>query len=71
MGMKHKVELRPFTVPSYVIQVVVPRLRQDGWREAPKFHLSEIDRDTLIDMCAEFQAAVLKKAEQPDLRLGE
>lgn len=59
---RYVVELQPFSVPNYVIQVVPPGQRQDGFREAPKYRLSEIDADTLAEMCDDFRRAVFEKA---------
>ena len=57
------IELVPFRVPSYVIQKTPARPRQDGFKEAPKYHLSELDEDTLIALCDQFKADVLAKAK--------
>ncbi len=61
-----KIELRPFTVPNFVIQVTPAAPRQDGFREAPSYPLSDVDADTLATMCAGFRAAVFAKAGKPD-----
>ncbi len=61
-----KIELRPFTVPNYVIQVTGATRRQDGFREAPSYPLSEVDADTLARMCSDFRAAVFAKAGKAD-----
>lgn len=62
--MMHKVELRPFTIPNFVIQVVPARPRQEGFSEAPKYHLSELSNETLSSMCNEFRDGVFAKAKQ-------
>jgi hypothetical protein len=61
-----KIELHPFTVPNYVIQVVPVRPRQEGFKEAPAYPLSEVDADTLATMCSDFRAAVFAKAGKAD-----
>lgn len=61
-----KVELRPFSVPNFVIQVMAPGKRQDGFKEAPSYALSELDADTLSEMCDEFRAEIFKKAGKED-----
>jgi hypothetical protein len=61
-----KIELRQFTVPNYVIQVVPARPRQEGFKEAPAYPLSEVDAGTLANMCSDFRAAVFAKAGKPD-----
>ena len=68
-----KIELRPFTVPNFVIQVTAPRPKQEGMREAPSYALEEVDADTLATMCSDFRAAVFAKAgklDPADKRLG-
>lgn len=57
-----KRELQPFTVPNYVIQVVPPGTRQQGLQEAPKYHLSELDVETLEGLCAQFRRDVFSRA---------
>jgi len=64
------VELLPFRVPNYVIQKMPVRPRQEGFHEAPKYHLSELDTETLISLCDQFKVAVLIKAGQPDPALA-
>lgn len=61
-----KVELRPFMVPNFVIQVTPAAPRQQGLREAPCYSLDEVDADTLARMCDEFRAAVFAKAGKAD-----
>jgi hypothetical protein len=60
------VELRPFTVPNYVIQVTPARPRQEGFVEAPKYALTELDADTLAQLCDDFRKSVFEKAGKPD-----
>ena len=59
-----KVKLQPFRVPNYVLTAPKVGRRQDGMQELPKFHLSELDEETLNELCDEFRAGVLKKAAQ-------
>jgi len=58
------VELQPFKVPNYVLVKGRLRVRQDGFAETPKFHLSELHEDTLNELCDQFRARVLAKAKQ-------
>lgn len=69
--MKHEIELQPFSVPNYVIQKMPVRPRQEGYKEAPKYHLSELDPETLTELCTQFIVAVREKAGQPDPALEE
>ena len=64
-----EIELRPFSTPNFVIQVVPARPRQDGWMEAPKYALSEVDVDTLSDLCDTFRKEIFAKAGKPDPEL--
>lgn len=67
--IEKKIELRPFTVPNYVIQVMPPRPRQDGPNfEAPKYALADLDAETLAQLCDEFRAEVFSKANKQDPR---
>ena len=57
-----EVELKPFTVPNYVLVVSKPGLRQDGMTDTPKYLLSDIDSATLDKMCSQFRHDVFAKA---------
>ena len=57
-----KVKLRPFTVPNYVIHETPPERRQNGFLEAPKTALKDLDDQTLSALCEEFAESVFKKA---------
>lgn len=61
-----RVRLLPFSTPNYVIAASEPVMRQDGFKEAPKWPLSELDAETLAAMCDDFRAAIFKKAGKPD-----
>lgn len=56
------VELKPFQVPNFVIVKTLPRPRQEGIQEAPKYRLSDLDAITLEKLCDEFRTEVFKKA---------
>jgi hypothetical protein len=62
------IELRPFTVPNYVIHKADPIRKLVGFIEAPKSHLSELDADTLSALCDEFRAEVFRKAGKKDAK---
>ena len=64
MTVSVTIELRPFTVPHYVSQVIPPGKRQDGFREAPKFALHELDDAALNQLCDDFRASVLARARE-------
>ena len=61
------VMLKPFTVPNFVIQETPPRSRADGFREAPKFALHELDDFTLQALCDQFVEDVFAKAKKGNL----
>jgi len=61
--IKNTVDLKPFRVPNYVIQEVPPGRRQDGFKEAPKYHLSELSDDVLAALCDQFRLDVMAKAK--------
>lgn len=57
-----RVKLQPFRPPNFVIQEMGVVAKSYAIVEAPKYHLGEIPDETLIEMCEEFKATVLKKA---------
>jgi len=61
-----KVKLRPLMTPNYAIQEMPAGLKQDGLRELPKFALSELDAETLSDLCDEFRREIFTKAGKSD-----
>lgn len=63
-------KLKPFTVPNYVIEETEPRPKQEGFHEAPKHLLAELEPETLSQMCDEFRAAAFAKARMRDPRAG-
>ena len=67
-GAEMNIKLRPFNVPNFAIKEAKPGRRQDGMTQPQSFHLSEVDADTLSEMCDEFRAAVFAKAKTTDPR---
>lgn len=67
MKVKIDIELQPFTVPNYVLAKESPQPRENGFQEGRKFHISELNRDTLWRLCEDFRDEVFKKAnvQQP------
>lgn len=61
-----KIALLPFQTPNYVIGKMLPRRREDGLSESPKWALAEVDADVLASMCDAFRAEVFQKAGKPD-----
>lgn len=58
--------LRPFVTPNFVTAEAPARPRQDGWTAAPAIPLSELDADTLAQMCDDFRRSVFEKAGKQD-----
>lgn len=63
-----KLELQPFSTPNFALAKVRSGLRQEGIIEGPKWPLSEVDADTLSELCDEFRAEVFRKAGKADPR---
>lgn len=62
MSVTIKVKLQPFRVPSYVTHEASPGLRQDGFTEAAKTPLKDLDEETLAALCEEFTESVFANA---------
>lgn len=58
----HRIEILPFPVPTGVTVKQKPGSRQDGLKPVPEIPLSEIDQDTLNELCNDFRAAVFAAA---------
>ena len=67
MEVKITLDLLPFRTPKYVLVKQSPGKKEDGFKEGPKFHLSELDSLVLNRLCNDFRNEVFKKAgkEQP------
>lgn len=63
-----KINLKPFNVPNFVLPIFRTGLRQDGLKEISGFPLSEIEPETLSDMCDEFRKSIFEKAGKKDPR---
>ena len=60
------IELAPWRVPNYILGVMPPRPRQEGFIESPKWKISELDPITLAVQCDKFRVEVFKKAGKAD-----
>jgi hypothetical protein len=61
-----KVQLSPIKVPNYIL-VESDRIctRQEGINfNSPKYHISELSEETLIELADEFKFNLLKKAKK-------
>lgn len=64
MAIETKIKLQPFRVPNFAICEVPAGRRQDGFKEAPKYALSELDDETLEELCRQFKDDVFAKARK-------
>jgi hypothetical protein len=64
--MEMKIKLQPFQTPNYVMAEPKPGLRQDGMVECPKWHIRDVDEQTLSELCEQFRRDVFAKAEKVD-----
>jgi hypothetical protein len=65
------IKLLPWTVPNFASIEMPARNRGDGFQEAPKFHVSDIDAETLSEQCDKFRAEVFRKAGKTDTKRKE
>ena len=65
--IKYNIELEPFRTPNYVMVKQEVRLRQEGpCLDSPKYHVRDIDAETLGQLCDEFRKAIFEKAGVKD-----
>ena len=60
--MKHTIELKPFNVPNFSIEVMRINKKPDGFVEPRSIPLKILSSETLESMCHEFRIAVFEKA---------
>jgi len=60
--MKIQIEVAPFPVPDHVDIIRAPGKRQDGFKQNDPIPLSELSRDELDGLIAEFAQSVYSKA---------
>lgn len=65
MSIEIRIQLKPFTVPNFVIAEGRINPRQEGFKKLPSYPLSELSSETLDEMCAEFRRGVFAKAGKP------
>lgn len=63
-----KIELQRWQTPNYVTGIMPAGKRQDGFNpdSVPKWHISEVDAETLAEQCDKFRAEVFEKAGKVD-----
>lgn len=63
-------DLKPIRTPNYVLAVVPPGKRQDGFVEGPKWHVKDIPAETLAALCDQFRKDLFEKAGKADPAMG-
>lgn len=71
MKFTHEVEIQPFGTPNFILTVMPPGKRQDGFLEAPKIAISQAEPEMLSRLCDEFRREIFEKAGKPDPRLKD
>ena len=62
MEITHKITLKPFSVPNFVLVEGKVKPRQEGFQPQESYALKDLDSDTLGKLCDEFVISVFKKA---------
>lgn len=68
MNVKMNIEIQPWTVPNFVIGKMPGVKRDDGFNPdaCPKWHIKDMDSETLAAQCDKFRAEVFQKAGKVD-----
>ena len=66
MKIALNVEIRDFTVPNFVTQVLPAGKKEDGIQYSGGIPLKELRSETLDQLCRNFRRSVFQKAEQQD-----
>jgi len=63
-----KIELQPWMTPNFITGVMPVGKRQDGFNPdaAPKWHIGDVDAETLAEQCDRFRAEIFRKAGKID-----
>jgi hypothetical protein len=61
----YEIEIKPFTVPNFVIPVQPEGKRQDGFKPVEGIPLKHVPFVTLQSLCEEFVSSVMNKAGYP------
>ena len=67
--MKMEINLQSIRVPNFILSKMPPGKREDGFKEGPKWSLSEIPAEILSTLCDEFRANVFEKADKIDPKI--
>lgn len=60
---KFEMEIMPFEVPVKVYLKTPPRNRQEGLKQAPTVKISDLPKETLEELCAEFRRKIFDQTE--------
>jgi len=62
--MKYEIEIKPFTVPNFVIPKMPAGKRQDGFNPSEKtsIPITDLHPEALASLCEDFRIAVFEKA---------
>lgn len=69
MKITQEIDVQPFMTPNFVITRMPTGKKQDGFQEAPKLPLADVDAATLSMLCDQFRSDVFAKAGKKDPRL--
>ncbi len=69
--MKIQIELQPFTVPNFVLEVMKPGLRQDGLQAVRSHPLSDLSDEALTQLCDDFRREVFRKVGRGGAKIVE
>lgn len=64
-----EVKLRPWVTPNFVSAEMPTAAREDGFKESPKWHISELEEDQLSELCDQFRKDIFAKAGKIDPKL--
>ena len=71
MSIHVKVNLQPMRTPNHVLTEAKPGLRQEGFKETPKYALSELSEEALDALCVQFRKDVFEKAGKVDKKVED
>jgi len=66
------IELQSWSTPNFVTGIMPAGKRQDGFNpdSLPKWHISEVDEETLSNQCDKFREEIFRKAGKVDPKKG-
>ena len=64
--LTHRVKLRPFTVPNFVLAEGPAYSRIEGPPASMSYRLADLETETLAALCDDFRRSVFEKAGKAD-----